>query len=57
MTSVTPVISTLSQFSLYLMMDSGFFNVDLSQAEEFNWGKKAGCDFLADFCRCKSFYL
>ena len=54
MISVTPIISTLSQFSLNLMLDSGFFEVDLEQAEPFSWGKNAGCDFLSHFCRSKN---
>jgi hypothetical protein len=31
-------------------LDSGFYKVDVSQAEEFFWGRNAGCNFLKYFC-------
>lgn len=46
----TPIISILSKFTLSLLKDSGFYTVDLDQAEEFYWAKNAGCNFAAFFC-------
>lgn len=46
----SPLISVLSVFSLALLKDYGVYEVDLSQAEEFFWGKNAGCNFVAYFC-------
>lgn len=57
MTPVTPVLSKLSQFSLAMMQDSGFYDVDLLQAEFFKWGKNAGCNFLENFCDGKSLFI
>jgi hypothetical protein len=50
----SPLISVLSIFSLALLKDYGVYNVDLSQAEEFFWGKNAGCNFVSYFCDGKS---
>lgn len=50
MTPVTPILSKLSQFTLALMKDSGFYEVDMLQAEYFTWGKNAGCNFVLNFC-------
>jgi hypothetical protein len=52
----TPLISSLSKFSLSLFKDSGFFLVDVDQAEEFFWGKNAGCNFVSFFCDGLGFY-
>lgn len=46
----SPLISVLSIFSLALLKDYQVYHVDLSQAEEFFWGKNAGCNFVAYFC-------
>jgi hypothetical protein len=58
MTSETPRVSVLSAFSLNLALDSGFFKVDISQAEQFFWGRNAGCNFLEYFCdgNCFNFF-
>lgn len=47
----TPLISILSGFSLALLEDSDFYRVDVTQAEPFYWGKNAGCNFAAFFCK------
>lgn len=47
----TPIISILSKFTLSLLEDSGFYQVDSEQAEEFYWAKNAGCNFAAFFCK------
>jgi hypothetical protein len=50
MISETPSISILSKFSLSLLKDSNFYHVDVNQAEDFFWGKNAGCNFVSFFC-------
>lgn len=39
-----------SQFTLALMADSGWYKVNYNQADEFNWGKGAGCGFYDFSC-------
>ena len=56
MTSETSKATIISVFSLALLKDSGFYEVDMFQAEEFYWGKNAGCNFVTYFCNGKFDY-
>ena len=56
MTPETPMISILSQFTLNIAKDSGFYIVDTKQAEEIYWGKNAGCNFASYFCDGSFFF-
>ena len=50
MVAETPVITTISIFTLAIIKDFGLYAVDLNKAEEFYWGKHAGCSFFTNFC-------
>lgn len=39
-----------SQFTLGLMQDSGWYNVDMTKAEPLQWGKGKGCNFYDYSC-------
>lgn len=43
----------LSAFTLAVAKDSGFLDIDMSQAEEVFWGKGEGCDFANMRCELK----
>lgn len=47
-----PVISKLT---MAVFQDSGWYDVDFSQAEPNKWGKDAGCDFLKIDCDASRF--
>lgn len=47
----TKLNEKLSIFSLAVMEDSGWFQVDYSLAEPFTWGKNKGCDFYNNACQ------
>lgn len=40
----------ISRITLALFKDSGWYNVDLEQANLFLWGKNKGCEFFTDNC-------
>lgn len=40
----------ISNFTLALFEDSGWYKVDYSKAEQMLWGKNKGCDFLENKC-------
>lgn len=49
MTAARPldrVRTRLSNFTLAALEDTGYYSPDYSQAEELEWGRNAGCDFL-----------
>lgn len=39
-----------TKISLAIAQDSGWYNVDLTKAEHYFWGKGEGCDFIQDHC-------
>lgn len=45
-------INIISIFTLALAADSGFYNVNFYQSEEFYWGKNNGCEFVFNACEC-----
>ena len=51
---MTPRLSSpaiLSDFTISLLLDTGFYEVDREQAQEFYYGKDNGCEFLVyDSC-------
>ena len=57
MTPESTLASVISVFGLALAVDSGFYEVDMLQSEEFYWGKNAGCNFVAQFCDGKNFIM
>ena len=50
MTSQITGNPVLSLFTLTLMQDSGWYNMDLSKAENLDWGKGQGCSFFNYQC-------
>ena len=48
-----PMHFVLSKFTLALLQDSGWYQVDYSLAEPFTWGKNQGCGFLNLACKDK----
>jgi len=50
MTSKFTAVSVISAFSLKIMEDSGYYQVDYSYAEPFMWGYQRGCSFLSFTC-------
>lgn len=53
MTSKFTAVSVLSAFTLKLMEDSEYYQVDYSYAEPFMWGYQRGCSFLSFTCDLK----
>ena len=43
-------VRTLSALTLALFADSGWYDVDASQAEVLAWGRNAGCEFVSRRC-------
>ena len=48
--SASPGERAISQISLALFADSGWYEVNLSLAEPIGWGHSAGCDFATEPC-------
>ena len=42
--------SKLSVITLAVAKDSGWYEVDLTMGEQYDWGKNKGCDFLSTSC-------
>lgn len=42
--------SKISVMTLAVAKDSGWFEVDLTMGEHYDWGKNKGCDFLSSSC-------
>lgn len=42
--------SRISQFTLAIAKDSGWYSIDLGKAEAFTWGREKGCDMLNNTC-------
>lgn len=42
--------NNISNFTLALLDDSGWYKVDYSKSQDFLWGKNKGCGFLTDKC-------
>ena len=40
----------MSEFTFFLFLDSGWYNVDFSFIEPLSWGKNKGCNFLNKEC-------
>lgn len=40
----------MSEITLALLEDSGFYKVDYGEAMEWRWGKDVGCDFVQRSC-------
>jgi len=40
-----------SKFTLTLLKDTGWYNPDMSMADELLWGKGEGCDFITQKCK------
>lgn len=53
MTSQRTGFPAMSLFTYYLMSDSGWYQLDFSTADDINWGKYAGCDFVYTPCNPK----
>jgi proprotein convertase subtilisin/kexin type 5 len=53
MTSQRTGYPSFSLFSFYLMSDSGWYQMDFSQADVITWGKYAGCDFVNQACNTR----
>lgn len=47
----------MSQFTLSLLYDTGWYDVDFTKAETIIWGKNKGCDFLDNGCNSTTDYL
>jgi hypothetical protein len=43
----------ISNFTLALLEDSGWYKVDFSKSETLPWGRKRGCEFLQEKCIMK----
>jgi hypothetical protein len=43
-------LASFSNFSMNLLRDSGWFDVDFSKAEVFEYGRNGGCDFFNNVC-------
>lgn len=54
MTADTSGYSVLSAFSLALLEDSGWYEVNFDGSESLGFGKNAGCPFLAENCQYSS---
>ena len=50
MTAMLTEGATFSAFSLSLLADSGWYEVDQGQAERLTWGFRRGCDFAKAAC-------
>lgn len=50
MTAITQDDEPVSRITLALFQDSGWYNVDFSQAEEMAWGRLLGCRFAHGSC-------
>jgi len=46
MTSIVELGLKYSKFSAALMIDSGWYGVDLSKTDYFYWGQNEGCGFI-----------
>ncbi|KAF8567858.1 hypothetical protein P879_09627 [Paragonimus westermani] len=42
--------AVVSKFTLAFFHDSGWYDVDMSQAEPLTWGQNLGCDFVLKSC-------
>ncbi|KAL5497157.1 hypothetical protein EMCRGX_G013581 [Ephydatia muelleri] len=51
MTSTQAFNLKLSEMTLALLQDTGWYQVDFSKAEPLQWGKNAGCQFVLGSCR------
>ncbi|KAL5517551.1 hypothetical protein EMCRGX_G003113 [Ephydatia muelleri] len=51
MTSTPAFNLKLSEMTLALLQDTGWYQVDFSKAEPLQWGKNAGCQFVLGSCR------
>ena len=47
----------VSEFTLALMEDSNWYQVDYSYAEPYTWGKDEGCSFLETECISTTTYI
>lgn len=50
MTSQMTGKPAMSLFTLNLLLDTGWYQVDMNQAEQFSWGANKGCDFMTTQC-------
>eukprot|EP00825_Cyclidium_porcatum_P003294 TRINITY_DN1152_c0_g1_i4.p1 TRINITY_DN1152_c0_g1~~TRINITY_DN1152_c0_g1_i4.p1 ORF type:complete len:1226 (-),score=102.03 TRINITY_DN1152_c0_g1_i4:99-3776(-) len=53
---VIPTNGILSQFTLSLLYDTGWYDVDFTLAEYIGWGKGKGCDFINNGCNSTTSY-
>ncbi len=54
MTGMMPPNPLMSNFTLNLLKDTGWYNVDFQKSEVFLWGKGLGCNFFNDKCDPKN---
>jgi hypothetical protein len=50
MTAISNGIPILSHFTLYFLGSCGWYQVNYNYAQEYNWGRKKGCDFVNTQC-------
>lgn len=53
MTAVANGTPILSHFTLYFLGSCGWYQVNYNYAQEYNWGRKKGCDFITQQCNPK----
>ena len=54
MTGMMPPNPLMSNFTLNLLKDTGWYNVDFQKSEVFLWGKGLGCNFFEEKCDPKN---
>ena len=53
MVSIDHKDSILSIFTFALLKDSGWYYINLEDAENFHFGENSGCDFIEKACKAE----
>lgn len=56
MTAVSAKNTVISEFTLAILQDSGWYKVNFDMAHPISWGKGKGCKFLNEGCKARPMF-